>query len=82
MSTIQIALPGRDDWKTVAVFTSDAKGIYLGRAGAVGDAGSLVLIRIRRDGKEFRMVARHTDVLGRYDFLAPVASPARKSAAA
>ncbi len=81
MSQIQIALPGRNEWKTVTVISRDKRSVYVGQAGAIGDLGSLVLIRLRHDGKEFRMVARQTKIHGRYEFLSGKPAVARKAAA-
>jgi hypothetical protein len=67
--TIEITLPGRNEWKTVRVLFRNDSSFYVGPAGSMGGFGSLVMIRVRKGGHEYRAVARQTVRLGRYDFI-------------
>ena len=69
MSTVEITLPGRNQWKKVEVICGDAQGIYVGVAGQLGPMGSVVLLRYRRNGQEVHAVARQKHIYGRYEFL-------------
>lgn len=69
MHTVEIALPGKNEWKIVPVICRDPRGVYVGHLGAVGLEGSLVLIRYFAGGQEVRKVARHGRLAGRYEFI-------------
>jgi hypothetical protein len=69
MSTVQIALPGRSEWKTAAVICRDPNGVYVGAIGMVGGMGGLVLVRFRQGGREIKKVARQSHIYGRYEYL-------------
>jgi len=77
MSTIEISLPGTNEWKKAIVICRDAKGFFVGNAGALGSVGTLVLVRFWSKGEEIRLVVRHAQVLGRYEALSELPAAAR-----
>lgn len=91
MSNIQIALPGKNEWKTVEVICRDNQGVYVGAAGRMGTEGTIVLVRYTAGGQEIRRVARQGLLFGRFDYIdvpkplsqaAPVAKKADRKFAA
>jgi hypothetical protein len=69
MSKVLISKAGSNEWKSVGVIFSDARGIYVGAPGSLGPTGAIVLVRYSQNGVEFRKVARQTLLSGRYEWI-------------
>ncbi|MBM3274782.1 MAG: hypothetical protein FJZ00_06495 [Candidatus Sericytochromatia bacterium] len=69
MRQVEISKAGSNNWKSVGVIFSDARGIYVGAPGSFGASGAIVLVRYVQDGVEVRMVARQTMLSGRYEWI-------------